>query len=97
MLETLKEFNIKYKSVSNEKILAIMEAYTEDENRLNIKVKMDKNIYNQYKTEINTDWKYFCYIVFRKIVDADIHIEYFHSETPEWFNADVGVNICIKP
>lgn len=93
MLEYVKEYDCKKKSVINGKIVAKMWAYTDYEETLNIIITANEDDYRDNKDEVEDDIKYFIWWAFKDIVDRDIHIEKLHSEIPYFVDVDINTTI----
>lgn len=96
MLENVKEYDCKKKSVINDKIVAKMRAYTDYEETLNLIVTVNEDDYKNNEDEIKDDIRYFIWLSFKDVVDRDIHIERLHSEIPEFINVDINTTIGVN-
>ena len=96
MLENIKEYDCKKKSVINNKIVAKMRAYTDYEETLNLIVMVNENDYKNNEDEIKDDIRYFIWLSFKDVVDRDIHIERLHSEIPDFIDVDINTTIGVN-
>jgi len=96
MLENIKEYDCKKKSVINDKIVAKMRAYTDYEETLNLIVMVNEDDYKNNEDEIKDDIRYFIWLSFKDVVDRDIHIERLHSEIPEFIDVDINTTIGVN-
>ena len=96
MLDNVKEYDIKRKSVVNDKTVARMWAYTDYEEVLNLIVNVDYEDYYNNAEEIKEDIRYFIWLSFKDIVDKDIHIERIHSEIPEFIDIDISTSVGVN-
>lgn len=96
MLESIKEYDCKKKSVINDKIVAKMRAYTDYEETLNLIITVNEDDYKNNEDEIKDDIRYFIWLSFKDVVDRDIHIERLHSEIPEFIDVDINTTIGVN-
>ena len=96
MLENIKEYDCKKKSVINGKIVAKMRAYTDYEETLNLIVAVNEDDYKNNEDEIKDDIRYFIWLSFKDVVDCDIHIERLHSEIPDFIDVDINTTIGVN-
>lgn len=96
MLENIKEYDCKKKSVINDKIVAKMRAYTDYEETLNLIITVNEDDYKNNEDEIKDDIRYFIWLSFKDVVDRDIHIERLHSEIPEFIDVDINTTIGVN-